>query len=200
MATSPWIFITGRRTGKLAALKQFPFFFPPAYENPRRHLGQVRPNRLGTSRGAVRLLLSRLKAPEFGVPNASVGVRNLNVGVRVLQSRRSEPQSWRSEPRCQSLRTPKLRFRTPKSEFRTPKLKFRTSTPKSLNSKARVQNLEVRVLNFEVEARIPKSLQSMAHEAVCSHANASATTVWSYPALDGALNFCCREEKGRETV
>jgi hypothetical protein len=36
----PWIFVTGRRRGKLASLKQFPAFFPPAHKNPRRHLGQ----------------------------------------------------------------------------------------------------------------------------------------------------------------
>ncbi|MGN6260378.1 MAG: hypothetical protein ACTHNO_06545, partial [Ralstonia sp.] len=30
---TPSIFVTGRRRGKLAALKQFPAFFPPAYEN-----------------------------------------------------------------------------------------------------------------------------------------------------------------------
>ena len=42
MATSPWIFVTGRRWGKLASLRQFPIFFPPAYKNPRRHQGQER--------------------------------------------------------------------------------------------------------------------------------------------------------------
>jgi hypothetical protein len=31
-------------------------------------------------------------------------------------------------------------------------------------------------------------------------ASLSAPLVWPFPALDGALNFCCREEKGRETV
>ena len=47
MATSPRIFITGRRREKLAALKQCPVLFPPAYKNSRRHQGQERqrPNR-----------------------------------------------------------------------------------------------------------------------------------------------------------
>jgi len=33
-----------------------------------------------------------------------------------------------------------------------------------------------------------------------SHYCGCASMVWPYLALDGALNFCCREEKGRETV
>ena len=34
-----------------------------------------------------------------------------------------------------------------------------------------------------------------AHAHASVSASASAATVWPYPALDGALNFCCREEK-----
>ncbi|MGN8064345.1 hypothetical protein ACTJK4_22030, partial [Ralstonia sp. 22111] len=45
--------------GKLAALKQFPVFVPPAYTNSRRHLGQERqrPNRWCAGPGGSCLLL-----------------------------------------------------------------------------------------------------------------------------------------------
>jgi hypothetical protein len=35
----------------------------------------------------------------------------------------------------------------------------------------------------------------VAREGIHSNASARTATVWPYPALDGALNFCCREEK-----
>ncbi|WP_232314016.1 hypothetical protein, partial [Ralstonia sp. A12] len=33
-----------------------------------------------------------------------------------------------------------------------------------------------------------------------THYCGGAPMVWPYLALDGALNFCCKEEKGRGTV
>ena len=74
------------------------------------------------------------------------------------------------------------------SEFITSKAEFRTVESKSGTSKLGAE--------FEVDVRSRNAAaKSVAREAICPNARASAAMVWPYPALDGALNFCCREEK-----
>ena len=120
-----------------------------------------------------------------------------------LQSWSAEPQNWRSKTSNSLFKTLTLKFPNLEVEVRNPKvgvqnLKAGVPEPQTRSSEPQSPSSEPRSWSSrtsESKFRTSMPLQSVARDAIRSNANASAATVWPYPALDGALNFCCREEK-----
>jgi hypothetical protein len=138
---------------------------------------------------------SRFRNLEFAVQNFNVEVQSLKVRVHNLSV---EVQNLEVEVPGTST----AEFRTPMSEFITSKAEFRTSKAKFITSKPEFRTAESKSgtskLGYEFEADVRSrhaAAQSVAREAIHPYASARTATVWPYPALDGALNFCCREDR-----